>query len=416
MSRKFLEWRRNRVELMALPQAAGCHRYVSSFRVPEAPGVPGHRLLRQPQLATGQGTSAREARLKAAAEAAERYSLVFQGTEDWFAATFDEIAGDAVHPHDLTQFSERQYAERDEWNRGRVGFPQVPYRYESHYPLRWYGAWSLTHDRPRCVPLQHVFMACTPEDWPMFQVCDSIGCAAGATDSDAFTRAFLELVERDALSIWWCNRLRRPALDRLAFDSPETRRLCKSITSDGREMALLDLTTDLEIPVVAAVTWDSRGSNVAIGAGAHFDARRAVRRALTEAVQVGHDSGSLSLRHARRRTLDGTWARWSRRARVGREPHLASAGVSGLEPAEVAADEDLADECLKAARRAGLEVIAVRLTRPEVGLAVVRVIVPGLRHPWLRLAPGRLYDVPVRMGWLARPHSEEEMNPHPLAL
>jgi len=34
-----------------------------------------------------------------------------------------------------------------------------------------------------------------------------------------------------------------------------------------------------------------------------------------------------------------------------------------------------------------------------------------LRHIWNRRAPGRLYDVPVRMGWLARAHEERDLNP-----
>jgi ribosomal protein S12 methylthiotransferase accessory factor len=40
--------------------------------------------------------------------------------------------------------------------------------------------------------------------------------------------------------------------------------------------------------------------------------------------------------------------------------------------------------------------------------------VPGLRHFWARFAPGRLYDVPVAMGWLERPVPEAELNPTPV--
>jgi hypothetical protein len=49
-------------------------------------------------------------------------------------------------------------------------------------------------------------------------------------------------------------------------------------------------------------------------------------------------------------------------------------------------------------------------TRPDTGLHVVKVFVPGLRHFWPRLAPGRLYDVPVGMGWLAKPLTEDQLN------
>jgi ribosomal protein S12 methylthiotransferase accessory factor len=55
-------------------------------------------------------------------------------------------------------------------------------------------------------------------------------------------------------------------------------------------------------------------------------------------------------------------------------------------------------------------------TRPEIGLPVVKVIVPGLRHFWRRLGPGRLYDVPVKLGWLPAPLSEEQLNPIPMFL
>jgi ribosomal protein S12 methylthiotransferase accessory factor len=50
-------------------------------------------------------------------------------------------------------------------------------------------------------------------------------------------------------------------------------------------------------------------------------------------------------------------------------------------------------------------------TQPDLDLSVVKVIVPGLRHFWRRLGPGRLYTVPVRLGWQDRPAREEEMNP-----
>ncbi len=46
----------------------------------------------------------------------------------------------------------------------------------------------------------------------------------------------------------------------------------------------------------------------------------------------------------------------------------------------------------------------------DVGLPVVKVIVPGMRQIWARFAPGRLYDVPVRLGWLKKPLQENQLN------
>ena len=75
---------------------------------------------------------------------------------------------------------------------------------------------------------------------------------------------------------------------------------------------------------------------------------------------------------------------------------------------------DLLDEVLRWQARLehhGLEMLILDQTRPDVGLPVVKVIVPGLRHWWARFAPGRLYDVPVQLGWLAAPRAEDELNP-----
>ena len=50
-------------------------------------------------------------------------------------------------------------------------------------------------------------------------------------------------------------------------------------------------------------------------------------------------------------------------------------------------------------------------TRPDIGVPVIRVIVPGLRHFYRRFAPGRLYDVPVKLGLRKTPLREQDLNP-----
>jgi ribosomal protein S12 methylthiotransferase accessory factor len=70
--------------------------------------------------------------------------------------------------------------------------------------------------------------------------------------------------------------------------------------------------------------------------------------------------------------------------------------------------------CSRIVEEHGLEMFVLDQTRPDTGLDVVKVIVPGLRHFWARLAPGRLYDIPVRMAWLERPRTEAELNPTPI--
>ena len=61
-----------------------------------------------------------------------------------------------------------------------------------------------------------------------------------------------------------------------------------------------------------------------------------------------------------------------------------------------------------------MEFLVLDQTRPDIGMPVVRVIVPGMRHFWARFAPGRLYDVPVTMGRRKHPLAEADLNPAPV--
>ena len=108
---------------------------------------------------------------------------------------------------------------------------------------------------------------------------------------------------------------------------------------------------------------------------------------------------------------------WWRTATVQNQPYLApSADAAALRLADV---PDLSTERIDTdvswlvhhLARHGLEVLVLDQTRPDVGLPVVRVVVPGLRHFWARFGPGRLYEVPVKQGWIPRPLDESELNP-----
>ncbi len=61
-----------------------------------------------------------------------------------------------------------------------------------------------------------------------------------------------------------------------------------------------------------------------------------------------------------------------------------------------------------------MEFLVLDQTRPDIGMPVARVIVPGMRHFWARFAPGRLYDVPVSMGYRESPLAEADLNPAPV--
>jgi ribosomal protein S12 methylthiotransferase accessory factor len=131
---------------------------------------------------------------------------------------------------------------------------------------------------------------------------DSNGCAAGNTLEEAIIQGFLELVERDAYAIWWYNRLQRAEVDLDKLGDSYIRDLRAHFAALGRGLWVLDVTSDLSIPVVIAVshwTEDSR-EYIEVAAGAHFDLRIATLRAMTELNQF------LAIERMRRRPDEQT--------------------------------------------------------------------------------------------------------------
>ena len=102
---------------------------------------------------------------------------------------------------------------------------------------------------------------------------------------EAIVRGFLELVEHDACAIWWYNRLRRAEIDIDQLGDSYVRDLRAQFVGS---LWILDVTSDLGIPVVVAVLHWKEGSRerVAFAAGAHFDLHIATLQAVTELNQV----------------------------------------------------------------------------------------------------------------------------------
>lgn len=391
------------------------HRFVSGSNLALGRSLPSLRAsLRMPS--GGKGTTELDARVSALAEAVERYCGSRFGDEPTLRATFRDLADRAVHPDDCQLFHERQYRDRARWNSMNPPTLHVPEPFDEEAPVDWTPMWSLTRQQHRFVPTALLYYGARGA----FGAAHSNGSAAGTSLEDAIVHGLLELVERDAVAIWWYNRIRRPEVDLSSLDDPWLSELLDAYRTAHRAIWVLDLTADLGIPVVAAVSQreNTPDKDVLLGFGAHFDLRVAVRRAVTELAQLlpPVDAGDGA---AQPDPLLHSWWDWMAQSPQpylypdpGQPPRTADAY-----PYHHRDDlrEDIEDLCRRVVRH-GLDVLVLDQTRPDVGMPVVKVMVPGLRHFWPRFAPGRLFDVPVRLGWLSSPTPYEQLNPIPLFL
>lgn len=366
----------------------------------------------------GKGTTPQEAEVGALCEALERYCGTRQGDEPTVRDTLTGLGPSALHPNLCQLFSDRQFRERETWNARHSLFQQIPPPFDPKTPTDWTPVWSLTTGSHRYLPSSMLYFGAPPGEAPAAPWADSNGNAAGSSPEDAVVQGFLEVVERDAVAMWWYNRTRQPAVDLDAFDEPWLAKTRRAYAQLHRELWVLDLTADFGIPVMAAVSrrTDREVQDICFGFGAHFDPRLALRRAVTEMAQLlPPDGDSAGLRHADHDLLD-----WWRTGTVNNQPYLRP------DPAETprspghypyAARDDLLEDIEAAhalVRARGMELLVLNQTRPDVGLPVVKVIIPGMRHFWARFAPGRLFDIPVRLGRRTRPVRYEEINPVPL--
>jgi ribosomal protein S12 methylthiotransferase accessory factor len=369
---------------------------------------------------SGKGTSELQARASGLGEALERFSGTFQGDEPRRKARLRELGDDALEPNTCMLFSERQYLEREAWNARKSRYNQVPVVFDAEAEIDWTPVWSLSRQKVRYLPTAYCYFS-YPHS-PGAEYCDacSNGSAAGNTLEEAILQGLLELVERDSVALWWYNRARRPGVRLDSFADPYLARLGAFLRGRRRDLWVLDLTSDSQIPAFAALSrrTDQPAENIMMGFGAHLDPRIAVLRAVTEHNQML----AMVLDEVGEKPIDairdsGTVA-WLKTATLANQPYLVPDAHTSREAADYPRrwSGDLKEDvlaCQALVEGLGLEMLVLDQTRPDIGMPVVKVFVPGLRHFWARFAPGRLYEVPVRLGWLPRPLTEEQLNPIP---
>jgi ribosomal protein S12 methylthiotransferase accessory factor len=372
----------------------------------------------------GKGKTDSQAHASALCEALEAYSGCYQGDEATIRARYAEVAPDALFPPYSLLFSEAQYRNRALSNVTASPLEWIPHPFDEERAIDWTPLWSLTEQREKYAATAQCYYGYPQPDGYQFCQADSNGCAAGNTKEEAILQGLMELVERDSVALWWYNMLTRPAVDLASFAEPYLDSLLERYRHGGRDLWVLDITSDLEIPAFVAVSRRVAVApeHVMFGFGAHLDPSIALLRAVTElnqlVAQLPRDFNTWRARTPLQRAMES----WCTTATIADHPYLApdaSQPVRTRQRYLERRSEDLRDDILLVVdilERQGIETLVLDQTRPDVGLSVVRVITPGLRHFWARLAPGRLYDAPVRLGWLPASLPETSLNKVPMFL
>ena len=358
------------------------------------------------QMSFGRGRTLQEAEEGCIGEALEAYGAASRGAERTTRCAIGDLPH-AVDPRTVLLFSESQYSNRHRLNARRAFRHRVPERFDSAQHIEWVWGYELASGQEVAIPAtlcfrHHPYRAGDAR----FAVADMTGCGAGRTVTEALLHGLLECIERDAVAIWWYNRVVRPSVRLESFDHATLPALNQSMFRVDRRIVVLDVTTDLGIATYVAVLTTTDGREPIFGAAAHPIPSIAAWKAMSEAVLNWHCSETVSLPFDIRS--------WCSSTDVADHPHLRGSGEVAAQAGEERVDATRClDRLVERLQARGLRPIAFHFDRPDTLVPTVRVLVPGLRRVCDSRAPGRLYDVPATLRWSEAALTERDLNPIP---
>ncbi|MHC5114293.1 MAG: YcaO-like family protein [Planctomycetota bacterium] len=322
--------------------------------------------------------------ISAMAEGVERYCASSYPSPARLVARRD-LPGPSLGASEIAPFTNEQHAAR--------GFP-FP-RVDDETPLRWVAGRRLGREQVCYVPAQAVYVLYEPQPGePSLCPGLSTGLACAPSRDAAIHHAICEIIERDAMALTWLKGVSPPQLS-----AEQLGDLAGDLVPPLDTVRAFDLTTDLEVPVMMVLArgeW-SGGEIVSVGTAAAPDPVAALRKAALEASQtrvyvrrlIEHDPDwrlepgfagvSDFSRHARLYSGRPRLARRALRFLDRNERPAPSLGAGASAPSGPAPRDP--STLIRLLERHELDGAWIDLT-PEwaepVGLAVVRVVVPGL--------------------------------------
>jgi ribosomal protein S12 methylthiotransferase accessory factor len=234
----------------------------------------------------------------------------------------------------------------------------------------------------------------------------SAGSAAGTSWDAAALHGLLELIERDAASLWWQGGNSGKSIP----PGGEARIVAETLLAQLRQDTsvrrswLLDITTDIGVPCVAAVSCAADGFGLAVGLAARPTLTAAARSAILEMCQIElahavveakcRERGEAALNqhdlvHRRRATLIDADRCPLLQPVAGYAEHLAIDSTDA---------KALLRRLVDRLGQFGIDTFGLDLTRRCFAIPVARVIAPGLQPEPSKIVMPRLANMIARTG------------------
>ncbi len=374
---------------------------------------------------TGSGTALREddAMLIALAEALERYCACTSSEDQFIRASASELGASALDLDSIPRCSASEYA--------HTLCPLVPP--DKKKPIRWVRGLSLLDGTMKYVPAVMVYLRLGYTD-PAERISLPIttGCAVHTTYERALQNAILEVIERDAISVLWLQRIPFPRIvvDRLPGPLADHWDVLRN-SSRHIDYIFFDATTDLGVPTVYGLQID-RGDAEAktlVSCATALEPTEALTKVIGDMASI-----RVAFRNSRQipKNVDDFKDVFDGATYMARSEHLAGfdfllnhkyertiGEMSALAPKNTSALKCILEKLDKN----DLTAFAVDLSTDEAircGLRAVKVVIPELQplsfHYRARyLGHRRLFEAPLKMGYPVSAEGEVNDWPQPFA-
>jgi thioglycine synthase len=250
--------------------------------------------------------------------------------------------------------------------------------------LDWVISVNARNDKEFFVPANAVYHPYIPLKGQILFKSNTNGLASGNAIEEAVFHGIMEVVERDAWSIFEAKRQSKKEIDCENTDNPMIRDVIFKFQQAGVDVKLVDLTADVNITTIAAVSDDTILKDPALltlGVGTHLDPEVAAIRALTEVAQ----SRATQIHGTREDTTRAVFMRKAGYQRMKRiNKHWFGDFHEVLELSEIknkakkSFKKDI-ETSLKLLGKCGFKkVLFADLNRSEIQIPVVRVIIPEM--------------------------------------
>ena len=315
----------------------------------------------------GKGISKEHAKASAMMEGFERYSGERQDSDESIVKTVNELDEKYIDPKSLNLSKEFEKRDIDE------------------IPLEWSRAHDLVTDDDYLIPTNAIYHPYTHgDDVESLFKSNTNGLASGNILEEAILHGIFEVIERDAWSIFELTHKNYSQINLDTIESDIVNETIDRFTSKGINIKLMDFTADIKVPTIAASADDTITKDaglLTLGIGTHLDPEVAILRALTEVAQ----SRATQINGAREDTVRADFAReagYERMKRINKfyfKQEEEQINLSDIEnKSTTSIDEDLEIVKEELVSNEIEHVLYYDLTRPELDVNVVRVIIPEM--------------------------------------